>query len=261
MIYQDQVMQIQSGISRVPANPVDPKLNISDPNPRIQMQHQVQDSGYVLQPQFEQQQQQPQQFIHAGAHYLQHHPTGGMPISAYYPVYTPQQQHQYPVYYIPARQTQAYNMPLQQSNINEPSPTVPSNRPQTPPNPTMGPAPATYNPMRNAPVAKPEMANAGMYRTAASGAPQLVQVPSSQHQQQYVGYSQSVAPTSSGPANYAYEFADPAHAQIYYTQPLAPSMSSHYQTMTAAAAVVLPETSAQLPTDNIKQQIRTSQPI
>ncbi|KDP35020.1 hypothetical protein JCGZ_09308 [Jatropha curcas] len=261
MIYQDQAMQIPSGISRVSANPVDSKINVSDPNPnpnpnpRIQVPQQVQDSGYVLQPQFEQQQQQqqqqPQQFIHAGAHYIQH--TGAVPISAYYPVYPPpQQQHhhqhhhqldqQYPVYYVQARQPQAYNMPVQQSSISEPTPTAPT-RPQTPPNP------AAYNPMRNAPMAKPEMATAGMYRTTNTGTPQLVQVPSSQHQQQYVGYSQvhhpsqSVAPSSAGPANYTYEFADPAHAQIYYTQPLAPTMPSHYQTMTA----MLPENSKSAP--------------
>ncbi|EEF36076.1 ATP binding protein, putative [Ricinus communis] len=274
MIYQDQVMQMSSGVSRLPTNPIDPKINFSDPNHRVQIQQQVQDSGYVFQqPQYEQQQQQQQQqqpqqqFIHAGAHYIQHHPTGGV---AYYPVYPPQQQHlhqqhhhqleqQYPVYYMPARQPQAYNMPVQQSSISEPTPAAPSTHPQTPPNPTMVP-PATYNQMRNAPMAKPEMAPAGMYRTTTTGTPQLVQVPSNQHQQQYLGYSQvhhpsqSVAPTSAGPANYAYEFADPSHAQIYYTQPLAPTMPSHYQTM-------LPENSAQLPTDSIKQQIRTSQPI
>jgi hypothetical protein len=107
----------------------------------------------------------------------------------------------------------------------------------------------------------------GVYRTATTGAPQLVQVPSNQHQQQYVGYSQmhhpsqSMAPTSAATANYAYEFADPAHAQIYYTQAVAPTMPSQYQTMTAAAAVVLPEAQAQHPTDNIKQQIRSTQPI
>ncbi|KAF2317813.1 hypothetical protein GH714_041128 [Hevea brasiliensis] len=224
MIYQDQVVHIPSGVSRVPANPVDPKLNVSDPNPGVQIQQQVQDSGYLFQALYEQQQQQPQpqpqQFIPAGAHYIQHHPTGAVPISAYYPVYPSQQQHhrqhhhqldqQYPVYYVPARQTQAYNMPVQQSSINEPTPTAPSSRPQTPPNPTMGPPPATYNPMRNAPISKSEMATGGMYRTT-TGTQQLV-------------------------------------------QPLAPAMPSHYQTMTAAAAVVLPESSAQLPTDNIKQQ-------
>jgi hypothetical protein len=326
-IYQDQVMQFPSGVTRVTANPV-------DPNSRSQIQQQVQDAGYVLQqpqyeqqqlrqpqyeqqqpqyeqqqlrqpqyeqqqprqpqyeqqqPQYEQQQlqqlqyeqqqtqqsQQPQQFIHAGAHYIQHHPAGPVPISGYYPMYPPQQQQhhhqldqQYPVYYMPARQAQAYNLPVQQSSISEQStPTAHSTRPQTPPNATMVPPSAAYNQMRNAPVAKPEMAAAGMYRTTTAGTPQLVQVPSSQHQQQYVGYSQvqhpsqSVAPNSTGPANYGYEFADPSHAQIYYTQPLGHTMQSHYQTMNATAAVVMPENSAQHPTDSMKQQIRTSQPI
>ncbi|GLU04694.1 hypothetical protein SLE2022_218300 [Rubroshorea leprosula] len=288
VLYQDSVVQIPSGASRVPANPVEPKVNISDPNTntRIQIQQQVQDSGYVLQPhQFEQQQpqqpQQPQQqFLHAGTHYIHHHPSGAVPISAYYPVYPPSQQQphhhqhpqidqQYPVYYVPAGQPQAYNLPMQQSGMSEAPTTIRSSHPQTPPNPSMAP-PAAYNPVRSAPIAKPEIATAaGVYRTTNAGAPQLVQVSASQHQQQYVGYSQihhpsqSVAPTSTTTAAYAYEYADPAHAhaQIYYTQPLAPTMPSQYQTMTAAAGVVLPETSSPITTDNIKQQIRTSQPI
>ncbi|XP_050223290.1 RNA polymerase II degradation factor 1 [Mercurialis annua] len=308
-IYQDQAMQFPSGVTRVTANPVDPKFNVSDPNSRGQIQQQVQDGGYVLQqqpqyeqqqlrqpqyeqqqqpqyeqqqPQYEQQQTQqpqpPQQFIHAGAHYIQHHPAGPVPISAYYPMYPPQQQHhlphhhqldqQYPVYYMPARQAQPYNLPVQQSSISEQStPTAHSSRPQTPPNAAMVPPSAAYTQMRNAPVAKSEMAAAGMYRTTTTGAPQLVQVPSSQHQQQYVGYSQvqhpsqSVAPNTAVPANYGYEFADPSHAQIYYTQPLGHAMHSHYQTMNTTAAVGMSENSAQLPNDSIKQQIRTSQPI
>jgi len=295
---QDPVFQIPSGTTRVPSNPVDPKVNVSDPNTRVQMQSHVQDSGYVLQHQFDQQQQhlqqtqqqqqhlqqtqqqqqhlqqqqqqQQQQFMH-GTHYIHHSPTGALPLSAYYPVYPSQQQHhhpqhnpleqQYPVYYMPPRQAQAYSLSVQQSNINEAATGVPSSRPQTPPNPAMVP-PAAYNPIRNAP-GKHEM-SAGVYRTATTGAPQLVQVPSTHHQQQYVGYSQmhhpsqSMAPTSAATAQqYAYEYADPAHAQIYYTQPMAPTMPSQYQTMTAASGVMLPEASAQLPTDNIKQQMRT----
>ncbi|XP_021299390.1 protein eyes shut [Herrania umbratica] len=288
MIYQDPVAQIPLGANRVAANPVDPKLNISDLNTstRIQIQQPVQESGYILQQtQFDQQQQhqpqpqQQQQFLHAGAaHYIHHHPAGAVPISAYYPVYPSQQQHhhhqhaqidqQYPVYYVSARQPHAYNLPVQQPSISEATTAIPSSRPQTPPNPAMVPPPAAYNPMRNAPINKPELAAAtGVYRTTTTGTPQLVQVPNSQHQQQYVGYSQihhpsqSVAPTSAATATYAYEFSDPAHAQIYYTQPLAPTMPSQYQTMTAAAAVVLPDASSQLTTDNIKPQIRTSQPI
>ncbi|GMI90172.1 PIGMENT DEFECTIVE 331 [Hibiscus trionum] len=324
VIYQDPVVQIPSGVNRVPANAVDPKLNISDPNTigRVQIQQPVQDSGYVLQQhqfeqqqqqqhqfeqqqqqhqhqfeqqqqqhqhqfeqqqqqqhQFEQQQQQqqhppqPQQFLQAAVpHYIHHHPSGAVPISAYYPVYPSQQQQQqhhqtqidqqYPVYYVSARHPQAYSMPIQQPSISE----AHSSRPQTSSNPTMAPTHVAYNPMRNAPLGKPEMTAAtGLYRTSNTGNPQLVQVQNSQHQQQYVGYSQihhpsqSVAPTSAATAQYAYEFTDPAHAQMYYTQPLASSnMPSQYQTMTG---VVLPDASAQLPADNIKSQIRTSQAI
>ncbi|CAB4295683.1 unnamed protein product [Prunus armeniaca] len=290
VIYQDPVVQIPSANTRFPANLVDPKLNMADPNTRVQMQQQLHDSGYVLQAQFDHQQQQQQQqqhqqahqqhqqaqqqqqFIHAGTHYIQHHP-GSVPIPAYYPVYPSQQQQhhqhhhhpqldqqqqqQYQVYYMPARQAQPYtNLPVQQSNINEAATSIPSSRSQTPPNSAMVSPSASFNQIRNAQIAKPDMA-AGVYRTATAAAPSVVQVPP-QHQQQYVGYTtqihQSAVPSSGGAANYAYEYAEPSHAQIYYTQPLAPTIPSQYQTMTAAAAMVLPEGSAQLPTDNIKQQ-------
>lgn len=215
LIYQEQVVQIPSGNTRVPGNTVDVdrRGNMSDPNSRVQLQPQVPDSAYVLQPQFDQQQllqqsqqqllqqsqqqllhqtqqqlQQQQQFIH-GTHYIHHPPTGAVPISAYYPVYPSQQQHhhhhqnpldqQYQVYYVPARQTQGYNLSAQQSNVGEAATGVPSSHPQTPPTATMGP-PGAYNPIRNAPVARPEMA-AGVYRTATTGAPHLVQFPYSQH--------------------------------------------------------------------------------
>uniref|UniRef100_A0A803P771 PB1 domain-containing protein n=1 Tax=Cannabis sativa TaxID=3483 RepID=A0A803P771_CANSA len=214
VIYQDQVQF--SGTTRVvPANPVDPKVNISDQNTR------------------------------------QHHPQVD-------------QQQQYPVYYVPARQAQAYNnLSVQQSNISEASTVIP----QTHPNPAMVATPtaaaaaAAYNPVRNAPLGKPEIA-AGMYRTATTVAqPSLVQVPSAQHQQQqYAGYSQvhhpsqSVTPTSAAAASYGYEYADPSHAQMYYTQALQPTMASQYQTMTATGAVVMQEVSGQISADNMKQQ-------
>ncbi|KAB2624233.1 RNA polymerase II degradation factor 1-like [Pyrus ussuriensis x Pyrus communis] len=290
VIYQDPVVQIPSANARFPANLVDPKLNLSDPNTRIQMQQQVHDSGYVLQSQFDHQQQQqqhqqhpqqaqqPHQFIHPGTHYIQQHP-GSVPIPAYYPVYPPQQQQhhhhhpqldqqqqqqQYQFYYMPTRQPQPYTtLPVQQSNISDSAAPIPSTRSQTPPNPAMSSPSAPYNQIRNPQIAKPELgAPTGVYRTATTAAPPLVQVPSAQHQQQFVGYptqmhhpSQSAVPSSGGNASYAYEYAtDPSHAQIYYTQPLAPSMPSQYQTMTSAAAMGLPEVSAQLPTDSIKQQ-------
>ncbi|GAB4840333.1 hypothetical protein Ancab_021100 [Ancistrocladus abbreviatus] len=225
------------------------------PPPQQQQQQQTQ-----LQP-------QAQQLIHAGPHFVPHHPSGAMPISTYYPLYPSQQpqlhhqlDQQYPVYYVPAGQAQAYSFPVQQPNFNEAANSIHSSRPQTPPSATI--TSAAYNVTRNMPP-KPEM-SAGVYRTAATASQPLVQVPSGQHQpqqQQFIGYSQiphhpsqSVAPTSAATGSYAYEFADPAHTQLYFTQPLQPTLASQYQTMTSAPGVVLPNASAQLPTETVKQQ-------
>ncbi|PSR91128.1 Developmental and secondary metabolism regulator veA like [Actinidia chinensis var. chinensis] len=256
LIYQDPVVQISSGSNRV-----DSKL--SDANPRNQMQQQVQDSGYVLQNHFDQQNhqlnqqqlnqlQQQQQFLQAGGtHYIHHHPTGQVSIPSYYPIYPHQQQsvhthhaldQSYQMYYLPARPPppQAYNLQVQQPNYSETATNTPSSRPQTPPPSAMMPPSAAY--------------------TTARNAQPLVQGPSSQHQPQYVGFSQihhpsqSAAPASTATGNYPYEFVDPMHAQVYYTQQMAPpQLAAQYQTMTSAPAMVLPETSTQLPADRVKQ--------
>ncbi|KAK7293305.1 hypothetical protein RJT34_16168 [Clitoria ternatea] len=274
VIYQDQV-QIQSVTSEVPSSiPVDPKLNVYDPHGQIQTQQHVQESGYILQPQFDQQQllqpqQQPhqlQQFMHE-THLIHHTATGPVPVpSGSYPVYQqqfhPQHHHhidqQYPVYLVPARQSQAYNLFVHQANIAESASNFSASQLQNLPNPS------AHYPMRNAPLPKSEIA-AGVYRTPAA-TPQLVQVSPNKHQQ-YVAYSQinhppsqSVAPNSAVPSSYSYDYADPAHAQVFYAQPLVPSMSSQYQTMTAAPAV-LPEVFGQLPANSMRQQVRTSQPL
>ncbi|KAM7274771.1 hypothetical protein ACFE04_016637 [Oxalis oulophora] len=267
MIYQDP-----SGVNRVAANNlVEQKANIPDPNTRVQLQQPIQDSGYILQgqaqPQFDRQQApQQQQYIQAGGHYILHQPTGPGQIPSYYPVYPPQQQQQQqqqqyqPFYYMPAmQQQQAYNVPVQQqSGITEPA----GNRVQAPPNPNILPSAATYsNPLRNTPITKPEMAPQGMYRAGPGGNPQLVQLPPN-HQQQYMGYSQqvhhpsqSVVPPAAGPGNYGYEFADPSHGQMYYTQPMAQTMSSQYQTMTTAGTGAMhTDGSSQFSDNSTKQQ-------
>ncbi|XP_027097017.1 uncharacterized protein [Coffea arabica] len=268
MMHHEPMVQIQPGNGRNPCNQID--LRAGDLNGRVPMPQHLQDSGYVLQSQFDQYQQlhQQQQFVPASNQYIHHHP-GAVPMY-YYSIYPPQQlghtpglEHQYPLHFMPSRQPQAYNLPLQQPSYGEPTPSAPSSRPQTPPA-AMVP-PTAFNPASNATTAsKPEM-TAGVYRTPAPAAPHMVQVPSSQTPQ-YAGYSQihhpsqSIAPSSAATGNYSYEFADPTHAQIYYTQPLAPQLASaQYQTMTSAAQVKLPEASAQLPTESIKQQVRTTQ--
>ncbi|XP_073155246.1 uncharacterized protein [Henckelia pumila] len=232
-ICQEPIAQILSSNYRAMAiaNPIDPKTE-NQSNSGVQTQPQVQESVYLSPNHRDQnhpQLHQPQQFIHGGAQYF---PANAMPIASYYPMYPPQHQlhphqteldQQYPVYYMASRPPQAYNFPLQQTNYSEMAPNPASGHPQAP---------------RNAPATK------------------LVQVPSAQHQPLYVGYtqihhpSQSRVPTPAANANYTYEFADPAHAQIYYTQPLPPQLAAQYQTMTPGPAAMLPESSAQL--ENIK---------
>ncbi|KAL3824105.1 hypothetical protein ACJIZ3_020134 [Penstemon smallii] len=255
VIYQEPIIQIQS---RVPANQVDIKSGDQNNSNKVQMQPQFHEPGYVLSNQYDQnhpQLHQAQQFVHPGSQYI---PVGAMPMSPYYQIYQnhPQQQHyshqpvldqqQYPLYYVPARQTQTYNLPIQQPSYSESAPNVPSSRPQTPP--------SAYNQGRNVPSSKPEM----------YVAPQLVQVPSGQQQAQYVGIpqihhpSQSMAPSSGANSTYTYEFADPSQAQMYYTQQVPPQLAAQYQTMTSAPTMVTSSNDAlaQLPTENI----RTAQP-
>ncbi|KAH0692157.1 hypothetical protein KY285_019254 [Solanum tuberosum] len=167
-----------------------------------------------------------------------------------------QQQVQDAGYAMPVQQpSQAYNLPVQQANYSESAQAnVPSNQPQTPPAPSMAAPAAGYNHPGNPPASKPEM-TAGAYRTTTAGTPQLVQITSGQNQQQYVGYShihhpsQPIAPTSRATANYAYEFSDPTHAQIYYSQAHAPQFATQYQIMTSSPTVGLHSTSSQLPTE------------
>ncbi|KAL3510708.1 hypothetical protein ACH5RR_030109 [Cinchona calisaya] len=265
MMYHEPFFQVQSGNGRVSPNQFDPKT--SDSNSRVQAPQQVQDSGYASPGQFDQYQQlhQPQQFVPANTQYIHHHPPGAVPMYYYPPQqlgHAPGLEHQYPVYFMTARQPQAYNLPVQQPSYSESTtPAAPSSQPQTPPA-AMVP-PTAFNPATNGTTPKPEMAT-GVYRTSAAAAPHLVQVPSSQTPQ-YAGYSQihhpsqSIAPSSASTANYAYEFADPAHAQVYYTQPLAHQLAAQYQTMTLTPQVKLPEASTQVPRESIKQQVRTTQ--
>jgi hypothetical protein len=268
IIYQEPIVQIPSAqIKNTSSNPAEQQPKINDPNTRVQMHpQQVQDSGYVLQTQFDPQQhhpqvqQLPQQYIQAGAQYIHHHPTG-MPMTSYYPIYPSQQQQllpqhaamdqQYPVYYVPARQTQGYNMSVQQPNYSEAS-AAPSSRPQAPPPAAMAPPPAAYNPARNPPAIKPEISSGG-YRTATTASPPLVQVnPSSQYQPQYVGYSQMHPSQSNSGANgnYTYEYADPTQTHMYYTHAVAPQLTTQYQTMAAAQG---------LAEENMKQQQQQQQ--
>ena len=275
--YQDQVHAVQVE-NKAPALP-NTKSEISDhPNPSIQRERQIQESAYTLPPQLEQNQQlqqQQQQYVHAGTHFI-HHPaaTGPVPMSSYYPVYTPpsQQQHpigqQYPVYVMPVGPTQPYNMALQ-ANMADPNAVSSSARPLIPQSAAPSAAykdgtPPIYS-TKSATPTLPEVAP-NIYKAPVASNQAFVQIPSSQFQQQYVGVAQIHHPThvaSSAPANYGYEYVASAQDQAYYIQQQTVPLPPQYQSMTpAAAAAVLSDANKQFPADNIsQQQNRTSQPL
>lgn len=272
--------------SRTPASPSE-KSDVSVQQPQVQMQ-QVQMSRYMMASQGEQQpplqpqqqQQQQQQFIQPGTHYMPHPPSGQVPLQSYYQMYSPQpsqqhQQHQlldhqYPVYMMPAMQSQQYNMSMQSNKADTTSTTiVGSNHTLTSPNPAVVATPAAYKesmmpmyPTKAAQPAMPDMAP-NVYKTAVTSTPQLVQIPSGQFQQQYVGYpqmhhpSQSISVASSGGANYGFEYVNSPNDQAYYSQHPAAGYPPQYQTMTAAAAMALSDASKQVPAE---QQMKASQP-
>lgn len=283
--YQDQVQGTLLD-NKVVAFP-NVKSEISDQV--IQVHGQVQDSGYMLPPQLDQNRQLQQQkpLVHASSHYI-HHPTatGPIPVSSYYPVYAPppQQQQlqppiaqqQYPFYVMPvaaSQVTQPYNMALQ-PNMGDPN-VLASGRtliPQgtvtsaaykdgTPPiYPTKSVTPTISEVTPSVYKAPPQTSN-----------PAYAPIPPNQFQPQYVGLPQfhhpppsiAVAPSSTA-TNYGYEYGGHVQEQVYYTQqqtttaPLLPQ----YQSMTpAAAAAALSDASKQFPADSIQQQNRASQPV
>uniref|UniRef100_A0A7N0UFD5 PB1 domain-containing protein n=1 Tax=Kalanchoe fedtschenkoi TaxID=63787 RepID=A0A7N0UFD5_KALFE len=271
MGYQE-VVQVPAGDSKILANQVDQRNNVMDPHHfQVQMQKQVQETGYLVQPHLEPQQQPQnysyqQQFVHGGTHYVIQHPGNPMAMPQYYPVYPPQQQahHQpiqfhpspYPMYIVQAPQHPlGYNMSVQQPTYAEGTNVVHTGHPQTPPN--LSRVPQSANTFLNNPNASraappnPELSSA-IYRTSASGAQPMAQVASKPPQEQFVNYSQvnhQPQSTSATIPTYSYEIPDPARAQIYFTQPLGPSLISQYQTMASAQAL---EASTQPQNDSMK---------
>ncbi|KAM1786774.1 hypothetical protein ACFX15_038794 [Malus domestica] len=271
MYYQEQIQAANRDNIRGPASPNTPG-DASDPGSQNQVQ-QVQDSGYAIPPQSDQQQQQQlqlqqqqqqlqQQFVHASTHYMHHPAAGQVPMQSYYTMYAPpsqQQPHhqmdhqQYPVYLMPVAQSQqSFNIPMQPNMVD--TSVVASSRFTSP-----NPGSAVYKDSNIPPVyptmmASPEV-SASVYKTAVPQTPTLVQMPSNQYQQQYVEFSQmhhhpsqSIAMPPSATANYSYEFTNPQHEQAFYTQHQAAPLPPQYQSMTpaaAAAAVALSEESKQ----------------
>lgn len=145
-----------------------------------------------------------------------------------------------------------YRTPIQAVNV--PSGDRPT-QPQGPSNPVMVGSSVVYDGHKPAAPA-PEYA-AKVYRTSAVPT-QPANLPSDDHRAQVVAFppvSQSSQPVDSTPlenTSYMSEYEDPMHAQIYKTQPPAPTLPYKLQTATNAAAVMLSETLAQLHVDNTK---------
>lgn len=251
---------------------------------------QVQDSGYILPQQLDQNRQLQQQkpLVHASSHYI-HHPaaTGPIPVSSYYPVYAPppqQQLHppiaqqQYPFYVMPVGHTQVtqpYNMALQ-TNMGDPN-VLASGRTLIPQSAVTSAAykdgtPPIYPTKSVTPI--PEVTPSVYKAPPLTSNPAYAPIPPNQFQPQYVGLPQfhhppqstAVAPSSTT-TNYGYEYGGQGHVQdqVYYTQQqttTSPPFLPQYQSMThAAAAAAVSDASKQFPADNIQQQNRASQPV
>ncbi|KAK4426716.1 hypothetical protein Salat_1440300 [Sesamum alatum] len=248
--YQDTNQILVNRENRVPTPVIDQKMiNTQEPTSQISA------DSLSIPPL-----NQNQQFIHPtpSPHYIHHPPA--VPMSSYYPVYLhPQTQQsvqhqadqQYPMYLLP---------PLNQTQPCYDASVVASSRPLTPPPNNMVPYKETVS---NLYPTKPEMAG-NMYQTAGAGpGPVLVQVPTHQFQQQFVGLSQIPPPSQSNAAsavvpNYGYEYTHHMQDQVYYAQHLAASAAPppppQYQTMTPAAAVMLSQAQTQLASDSGAQQ-------
>lgn len=252
------------------SKPAGSENNISDAFSRIQIHKAVEVSGFPASLRVDQQPQQVQ-FVPSGSQFITHYPTGAVPVSSYYPIYQPQVQQQqpayyqpnrpYPVYLLPVRPPQPYNFSIQGSLIE--TATVAPGQPPLHLNATMIPTQVVYKEVTAAPPL-PDLAPKVTGTTSVVSP--LVQVPPNENQQQFVSIPQMHHPTQSIPiasmetANYSAFEDDPAHSQIYKSQPPAPMLTPQYQTMTNATKALLSEALAQSQADNMKQQIRTPQP-
>lgn len=163
---------------------------------------------------------------------------GPVPISPYYPLYQMPMHSQhischpnqpYPIYLMPMRPTQYHNIPMPCSSIDA-NTTIPSTRPPLHP----------QNAVIPQSVAQKEVFGAQIAST------QLVNIPSSQGQlgpKEHQIASEPLKPTSVISAIEGSEFDEEiAYNQIYKSQPSAPVLTSHYQTM-AKGTTMLPEPS------------------
>lgn len=269
---QDSVVHVSSLENSVSTKPFESENRIPDSSSGVQACNSISVSGYPLPLQLNQPQQQQVQFVQVGANYIPHNSTGVLPNNtSYYTMYPtqPLQHFHYqpnqlrPVYLVPVGQMPPYNLPVQCGLVN----TVNApNLPPMHPNASLIAPQVGYKEHMVAP-AKPDFPSQ-VYRTGhALVAAPLVSVPYNGNQQQVVGIPQMHHQPQSMPipswesANFSNELNDdPARDQIYKSQPPPPSVPSQYQTMTKATTNLISEALAQLHKDNLKQEIRPSQP-
>lgn len=270
--YQDPTVHVTALENKSSLNPFEsPDITASE----VRTHKAVQVSGYPLSSQLDQLQRQQVQFAPMDTHFVHQNPAGAFPTAPYYPVYNtpphqPQPQPQphylpnqaYPVYLVSVGQSQIYDSSTQYG-CKDSLPVV-TGRPPLHPNSTLISSQVTYKEATPAPPI-PEFVSQA-YRTTPV-ANSLVHVAYNENKQQNMTVPQmhnqpqlfGVAPRET--ANYGNEHDDDSvRAQIYKSQPPPPTLPSQYQTMTQATTVLLSEASAQLHMDNIKQQVRASQP-
>ncbi|KAF8040313.1 hypothetical protein BT93_B2526 [Corymbia citriodora subsp. variegata] len=238
--YQELIAQMPPATKRNPSNQDDQKVNTSDLISQVHLRQQVPDANHSFPSQSDQRQPEhhpplrQQQFVQASSHFIPLQPTGAAQLTAYYSQYPPSQQNcqyyhpqqnqQFPVYYVRA----AHDLAVQQPNISEASAAaaVPSSQPQMP-----------HNLVRDSTVAKPH--------------------------QQFAGYSQVHQQSQSfvAPATYGSEYTDPAPAWKYGGQPMVPMIYSHYQPTMASNNLLFSEGSTQHSGDKMRQQMQVSKPF
>ncbi|KAG2715036.1 hypothetical protein I3760_03G057900 [Carya illinoinensis] len=224
----DPVVQVSFLESGVPCK--HPELETKVPSDSFSRIHSVAGCPLSLQ---SNQLQQKVQFVQVGANYIHHNPTGVLPISPCYQIYSaqPQQQFHYqpnqlfPVYFVPVGQMTPGDLPMQFGLVNT---ATASNQHPIHPNPSLISPQVAYKDATVTP-AKPDLASQ-IYRSGhANVAMPLVHSHYDENQQQLMGIPemhhqpQSTSIPSREPPNFRNELDDdPARIQIYKSQPPPP---------------------------------------
>ncbi|CAN4083174.1 unnamed protein product [Withania somnifera] len=260
-MHQEPLVQVMSNIA--PHSLIEAEGSMANPS-LIQTPKMVQVSGYQLPQTLDgTQPQHGMQYVHGGACYVPHYPSGPLPVSSCYPFYqVPMQQpqqtpyplnQQYPIYLVPVQQMQSHSM----SVLPNHAAVMASNQPPLHAQSVMNPPSIAYKEVMAA-QSVPESGSKVYMTVPTASLP--ISAPS-QIQQQYTVLpepqlsSQPISTASVPAANDANEFDDDlAYNQIYKSQPPPPSFISQCQTITKGAAVLLSESSMQMHSNNVMNQ-------